>query len=194
MSEPLDRAAESMLEQGYQQLQAGEFDRAVETFSACLILEPQETRAFRDRGLAHVQLKRWADASEDFSKAREFNPDDVDSGIELGISLAMGDQVYPALRVFETVLARHPDSAKAHLQLGLLYLKLCVVAKGREHLAQALACHPTMEERRLIDANLREQDKLDRQRYYRPDFEALRRQHPGGFARLKAWWHQRVSR
>lgn len=164
------------MQQAYDQLHDGRFEEAVETFSASLALDPRETHALRGRGLAHRQLKRWSLASADFEAARTLAPDDPDNWVELALNLAMDNQIYPALDVFDTLLARQPHCARGYLELGLLHLRLGAIPKGRHELQQALSCRPTLAQRRLIESVLHEQDQLDRKRYYRPDFEALRRQ------------------
>ncbi len=155
-------------------LREGSFECAIEEFTAALERSPELAEAYRGRALASFQLKQWAEAQADFARARELNPDDRESWIGLGMSLAMANEIYPAIEIFETLLVRHPDYVRGHLQLGLLYYKLCATAKGRAHLEQALACRPTLAERRLIEQVLGEQAKLDKGRYYRPDFAALR--------------------
>ena len=116
-------------------------------------------------------------AAADFRAARDLMPDDPDHWVDLAVSLAMDDQAYPAIEVFETLLARSPECVRGRVELGLLYLRLGAIPKGREHLQEALTHRPTPAQRQLIQAALREQDKLDRKRLYRPDFEALHRQH-----------------
>ena len=155
-------------------LREGWFERAVEEFTAALARSPELAGAYRGRALAYIQLKRLAEAREDFARARELDPEDLERWVGLGLSLAMAHEIYPALEVFETLLANHPDYVRGHLQLGLLYYKLCVTSKGRWHLERALACRPALAERRQIEEVLQEQAKLDRGRYYRPDFAALR--------------------
>jgi hypothetical protein len=56
-----------------------------------------------------------------------------------------------------------------------LHLKIGAIAKGKDLLNEALRRRPSLAERRGIEAALAEQEKLDKKRYYRPDFEALRR-------------------
>ena len=155
-------------------LSEGAFERAVELFTEALERVPKLAAAYRGRALAHFQLKRWVEARADFARARELDPEDLESWVGLGMSLAMANEIYPAIEVFETLLANHPDYARGHLQLGLLYYKLCVTSKGRAHLEQALASRPTLAQRRQIEQVLGEQARLDRGRYYRPDFAALR--------------------
>ena len=190
MNRPPDQVVQTLMKQAYDQLQEGQFEEAVETFSASLAIDPREPKALRGRGLAYLQLKRWSSATTDFEAARTLTPDDPDNWVELGISLAMDDQIYPAIDVLEKLLARQPKYARAHLELGLLHLRLGAIPKGRQQLQQALACRPTLAERRLIESVLREQDQLDRKRYYRPDFEALRRQRQE--QRVSSSWLQMV--
>jgi tetratricopeptide (TPR) repeat protein len=165
-----------IVDQAYTHLKEGQFERAVEEFTACLSSRPDEVSAWRGRGIAQFQLKNWKDAASDFSKAKDLDPEDLESCVGLGMSLAMDLKIYPAIDVLETLLERHPQYARGHIQLGLLYFRLCVTAKGYDHMKRALASRPTLAERRLIEKTLNEQKTLDKKRFYRPDFEALRRQ------------------
>ncbi len=181
------------MQHAYEQLTEGRFEEAVETFSASLVVGPREVPALRGRGLAYLQLQRWSLAAADFDAARQLAPDDSDNWVDFGVSLAMDHQMYPAIEVFETLLSRQPDCVRGHLELGLLHLRLGAIPKGRQQLQQALACRPTREQRALVESTLREQARLDRKRFYRPDFEALRQQRQSrpsllGPQRVLAWW------
>ena len=165
-----------MKQQAYEQLREGRFEEAVETFSVALSLCPQEVEALRGRGWAYAELNRWTLAEADFRQAKEAVPENVDYGIDWANSLAMDNQVYRAIEVFEELLARQPDCLRAHLELGRLHFRLGAIPKGRQCLQHALRCRPSGAQRQRITATLQEQDRLDRKRYYRPDFEALNRQ------------------
>ena len=84
-------------------------------------------------------------------------------------------KVYEALAVLETLVQDHPAYFQGYIQLGLLNFKLGAIARGREWMQKALAVAPAREDQVKIHAILREQDKLDKDRYHRPDFEALRK-------------------
>ena len=163
------------MEQAYQKLQDGYFEDALEAFNQCLIVEPTEAKAHYGRGMAHFQLKKWSSAVEDFKKAKELNPEDLESWVSLAMSLAMEDQIYEAIEVFETLLAGHPDYVRGHIQLGQLYYRLGVISKGHAQMDLALNARPSLAERRLVEQLKKEQTALDKRRYYRPDFEALRK-------------------
>ncbi|MBI3320519.1 MAG: tetratricopeptide repeat protein [Candidatus Omnitrophica bacterium] len=175
----LPPAAETLKAQAFEQLQGGLLDEAVATFSTCLSLQPEDVSALRGRGVAYLQSKQWPLASADLRAAATLKPDDPENWVDLGFSLGMENQAYQAIEIFERVLAKHPQHVRGHVQLGLLYFRLAAIAKGREQMQAALAAKPSLTERRAIEAVLREQDRLDKQRYYRPDFEALRKDRRG---------------
>ena len=156
-------------------LHTGAFDDAMSRFSECLSLNPACAAAYQGRAIAHFQCKEWALAMADFTEAKRLDADDPENWVGLAMSLAMDNRIYAAVALFEDLLARRPDYARGHLQLGLLYYQLQATHKGRECLERALTCRPSLAERRLIARVLGEQQQLDHKRYYRPDFEALHR-------------------
>ncbi len=170
----MDPSIDHMIERAYGQLKEGYFEDAAEAFSECLLLEPNEARAYYGRGMARFQLKEWPLAVSDFKKAQEFDPENLENWVALATSLAADDKIYEAVEVFEALLANHPQYTRGHIQLAQLYYRLGVITKGHRQLDAALASRPSLDERRLIEQLKKEQLTLDKKRYYRPDFEALR--------------------
>ncbi len=182
----------AMVVQAYGQLKDGRFEDAIDAFSACLRLEPAQVDAYRGRAVAYFQLKQWPRAAADFAQAKALDAGEAEHWIGLAMSLAMDHKIYEAIEVFETFLAKHPQHVRAHIQLAQLYYRLGVIAKGHAQLDLALAARPSLGERRTIEQMQHEQLALDKRRYYRPDFEALRRNtaplFAGVFRRLKAFF------
>ena len=165
-----------MVEQAYEQLKEGSFEEAVESFSAYLLDGPEEAKAYAGRGMAYFQLKNWPLAVSDFTRAKELDGEEAENWIGLAMSLAMENKMYEAIDVFEGFLTGHPHHVRARVQLAQLYYRLGVIGKGHEQLDAALAARPSLSERRSIEKLKSEQLALDKKRYYRPDFEALRKQ------------------
>jgi len=165
-----------MIQEAYAQLQGGEFEEAVEAFTDCLLVDPHQAESHYGRGMAHLKLKQWALAIGDFRRAKELAPSHPDYGVALATALAADSQVYEAIEVFEEVLAAHPGHVRGYLQLAQLYYRLGAIAKGHAQLDAALKARPSLAERQVIGQLQAEQRVLDKKRYYRPDFEALRRQ------------------
>lgn len=176
-----------MMEQAYGRLKEGYFEEAVERFSECVLLEPAEPRAYSGRAMGYFQLKQWSLAASDFLKAKELDPSDPENWIGAAMCLAMENQIYEAIRIFEELLSLQPQCVRAHIQLGQLYYRLGVIAKGHAQMELALASRPSLAERREIGRLKGEQLVLDKRRYYRPDFEALRKNNGPLFGGLFRW-------
>ena len=167
------------LNQGLEETQAllrdGYFEDAIQNFTEHLNDFPSDARAYQGRAFAHFQLKNWSAANSDFSKAMALDPDDPENWIGHGMSLAIEDKIYEAIDAFQTLLSRHPNYVRGHIQLGLLYYRLCLIHKGNEQMDLALASRPSLAERKMIQRIKAEQKVLDQKRYYKPDLEALNR-------------------
>ncbi len=168
-----------MRRQAQQQLSGGLYEDAVDGFTACLQSDPLDVEALRGRAIARFQLKQWALAEVDFRKAKEIDPDDPETWVGLGVSLAIQNRIYPALDVLEGLISRRPDYIRGYIQLAQLYFRLGTIPKGRSVMEEALHHRPSPAERKLIESTLQDQARRDKQRYYRPDFEALN-QRPAG--------------
>ncbi len=96
--------------------------------------------------------------------------------IDRAVALAEEGKVYPAMDAFETLLNLHPDCVQGYIAFGILYIRVGAIPKGRELFQKALAHEPTPPQKLQIESILREQDRLDRKRLYRPDFAALHNQ------------------
>jgi len=143
-----------MLDQAFEKLQAGAYEPAVGTFTACLAIAPDVADAFRGRGAAYFETKNWQAAQGDFQRARDLNPDDPENWIGLGLSLAMDLRIFPAMDVMQKLIQKHPDYLRGYLMLGLLQLRHGEVQKGRDYLQTALTLGPSLQEKHFIESEL----------------------------------------
>ncbi len=163
-----------MIEEAQQKLKEGYFEKAIKAFEECIVSNPLQADAYLGRALAYFQLKNWTAALSDFTKARELDSDNLENWIGVAMSLAMSNKVYEAIDVFDTLLKNHPNYVRGHVQLGSLYYRLGTITKGHQQMEKALASDPSLSERRMIEKLYKEQKELDKKRFYRPDFVALR--------------------
>ena len=140
--------------------------------------------------MAYGQLQKAALAAADFQAARDLDPSDGDNWVDLAISLALDHRVYPALEVLETLLAQQPDFVRGRIEVGLLYLRVGAIPKGRQELQRALESRPSVAQRQQIQSVLREEDRLDKKRLYRPDFETLHQQQVPVLESLRTLWRR----
>ena len=178
---------EEKLQHAQAQLAEGYFENAIEAFSEYLLVQSSEAKAYEGRGLAYFKIKNWSAALANFETAKQLNPDEPENWVGVAMSLAMQNEIYKAIDVFNELLAKYPEYARGHMQLGMLYYRLGVIKKGHEQMDLALASRPSLVERRTIEGYKKEQMLLDKKRFYRPDFEELRRKNktmPGVAAQL----------
>ena len=151
--------SKELLEKAFAQLNEGSFEDAIESFTDCLLLDPSEAKAYQGKALANFKIKNWPAALSDFKKAKELNPADPENGIGVAMCLAMTQEIYPAIDMLEAVIKEHPQNTRAIIQLGTLYYKLGIIKKGHAAMEQALTSRPTLEERRMIEESMKQQDR-----------------------------------
>ena len=87
--------------------------------------------------------------------------------------LSADSKIYEAVDELEALLQDDATCLQGYIQLGLLHCKVGAIAKGREYIHKALAVVTDSADKTKLTSILREQDRLDTKRLYRPDFEAL---------------------
>jgi tetratricopeptide (TPR) repeat protein len=122
--------------------------------------------------LAQRELERGRvrEAIEVLERSLEAHGESAAVRTLLGVAYAKNREVDAAFAELEHAIALDPEAFTPRCALGELYLRLCIVEKGRAHLAEALEYATTREERAYVQQLLREDRARDRNRAYRPDF------------------------
>jgi tetratricopeptide (TPR) repeat protein len=81
--------------------------------------------------------------------ARKTAPDE-DPGIDYGVYLFRLGQPEKALEPLDEAIARHPDSARAHLEAGCVLLALDRVEEAAAHLERSVAINPQSSRAHLL--------------------------------------------
>lgn len=102
----------------------GEFQKAVEEYTAILELEPRNTEAYGNRGLAYAQLGEIALAIEDFSRLIEIDPEDAKAYYNRGIRYAQLEDFDRAIADYDRCIELAPAYAVAYFARGLVYQEL----------------------------------------------------------------------
>ena len=151
-----------LLEKAESLLREGHLEEAIFAFTECIEEHAPDARVFYGRARCYFQLKNWPAALPDFSKSRQLAPDNLDSWVGEGVCLAMVNQVYEGIAIFEELLSKNPSYVRGRFQLGQLYYHLGVITKGHREMEKALTHRPTLGERRMIEQALKEQKTLDK--------------------------------
>jgi tetratricopeptide (TPR) repeat protein len=113
---------------------------AIELLLRVIAQEPGVTAPYIDVALAYRELGRPEPAEENLKKALELFPAHPVAGNAYGLLLRRGGRFTEARAVYEEVLARFPDYAPAHRNLGILcdlYLNDLECARGQYELYRA---------------------------------------------------------
>jgi Flp pilus assembly protein TadD len=98
-------------------------------------------------------LGRTAEAGDEFRTAvriARHTPPDEDPGIDYAVYLFRLGQPEQALDPLRAALDRHPDSARAHLELGCILLALDRLPDAAAHLERSLALNPQSPRAHLL--------------------------------------------
>ena len=129
------------------------FEPAVEVLRRTIQKERDNGEAFRLVALSLEALGRNAEAGDAFRQAVRLNRGSApneDPGIDYGVFLFRQGRAEDAIDPLESVLKRHPDAARAHLELGCIQLALDRLTEAAAHLEQALALDPRTARAHLL--------------------------------------------
>ena len=99
----------------------GEFQKAVEEYTAILELEPGNTKAYGNRGLAYTQLGEIALAIDDFSRLIEIDPEDAKAYYNRSTRYGQLEDFDRAIRDYDSSIELDPGYAAAYFARGLVY-------------------------------------------------------------------------
>jgi tetratricopeptide (TPR) repeat protein len=64
----------------------GDYQRAIDDFNQAIQLDPLFANAYKDRGIAQLELGEYARAVEDFDQAVQINPQDAEAYYNVTLS------------------------------------------------------------------------------------------------------------
>ncbi|MEO1273104.1 MAG: tetratricopeptide repeat protein [Myxococcota bacterium] len=114
----------NLLHEGYEALQATEFDRAMGCFDRAAALNPLDPEAYLGQGHVHLAQGRTPWAIGAFETAHQLDPTHPISLLTLAQTyVRLGDREN-ALLYYERLLKRHPDHRLARIERNLLKASL----------------------------------------------------------------------
>lgn len=96
---------------------AGNFDAAIEAFTAAIAVDPENAVLFSNRSAALASAKRWTEAIEDARKTTQLRPDWGKGWSRLGAALQGSGDLNGAIEAFRSGLAVDPSNAQLQKSL-----------------------------------------------------------------------------
>ncbi len=115
-----ERHLNNLIQRGIQAHKRKDFNQAINLYSQAIILEPNSSDLFFDRGLAKSEGGYPEDAARDFTKAIKLNPDNDAAYFNRGIVEAEMKMHIEALRDFDKTISLVPGDAKALYNRALI--------------------------------------------------------------------------
>lgn len=118
------------------------FEPAIDVLHHTVRREPENGEAYRLLALSAEALGRAVEARDAFREALRHNggaAPEEDAGIDYAVFLFRQGRAEDAIEPLEAVLKRHPDAARAHLELGCIQLALDRLPAAAAHLERSVA-------------------------------------------------------
>src|SRR5258708_9563256 len=129
------------------------FQPALEVLRRAVPYDQRNSQIYRLMALSLEALGETAEAGSAFQNAVRLDrgsPPNEDPGIDYGVYLFRQGRAEQALDPLESVLKRHPDASRAHLELGCILLSLDRLSDAQLHLERACALDPNSSRSHLL--------------------------------------------
>jgi Flp pilus assembly protein TadD len=137
------KAAESELARGQQEQRAKRLAEALQFYRRAVSLDESYFEAHYCLGLAAFEIRNFKLAATAWQNAIALRPDSGDARYNYALTLKADGRFSEAAEQLEKLLALHPDEARGHLTLGILYAdKVRDIPRARQHYQRVLQLDP----------------------------------------------------
>lgn len=109
---------ESLLDDGYEQYEQGEFELAIATFDKALSLAPDNPEIYFLRGISYHGLEETRKAIGDLEMAIKLDPDYGDAYQQMGFIYLVGQAAAEAIKAFDRAIELNPELPELYVNRG----------------------------------------------------------------------------
>jgi Flp pilus assembly protein TadD len=131
-----------LADNGLEFLQKGQYDAAISEFRKALAMDPDDTTALSNLGVALTSAGRFDEAAAQFRKTIEVDPENFKAHGNLGVALARSGRFAEAIPALEKAVSLDPDDARTRSALGGALVNLGRLDDAMAHLRRALEINP----------------------------------------------------
>jgi Flp pilus assembly protein TadD len=168
---------DQLMEAGWRDFQAGDLDRAEQSYRQAVGQDPTAARAWYMLGAIGQMRRRLEEAVGDYQQALRLTPDFPEVWNNLGVALHALRRVEESIAALRQALALRPDYPEAHNNLGNAFRERCDYDQAEACYRRALELKPDYAEaHHNLGNNLKSQGRMaealeryDRALALRPD-------------------------
>jgi Flp pilus assembly protein TadD len=141
----LDSLAGTILGQGIDWYQKGDYDRALNAFKRSAALSPfsdNSAKAYDYMGLSYLKLEKTEEAIKVYKEAIRLYPSNADLQMSLGDIYLAEERQEEALKAYEAAVQLDPTNAETRYSLGQSLLTAGRFNEARQQFAQAVRLTP----------------------------------------------------
>lgn len=138
----LKPTVETYYQRGNAQFDLGNYQAAVEDYTAALEKDSSYVAAYFNRGLAYLELNQLKAAVDDYTKAIEINSNDADAYYQRGLAYQRLKDYSAAIADYTQVIQLNPEDATAFINRGLSYSAAGDKQTAIADLTQAIRINP----------------------------------------------------
>jgi tetratricopeptide (TPR) repeat protein len=120
----------------------GQYDRAIQDYTAAITLDPAEYLAYTNRGVAFHAMGQFDRAIQDFTAAIHLKPSSADPYTSRGLVLEEMGQVDSAMKDLNEAITLNPSSVDAYLNRGVAFEHINQLDRALEDYGKAVALNP----------------------------------------------------
>jgi hypothetical protein len=109
--------------QGINKAESGYLRVAISDFTDVIKVDPFNSSAFYNRGVAYIRLNKLEEAISDFDRAIELDPKNVNAYLNRGIAHGESNNLEQAISDFDQVITLDPDNVNGYINRGIAYGK-----------------------------------------------------------------------
>lgn len=155
------------LNQGANFLRVADYDRAVESLTQAIALNPKSYRAYNLRGIAYFYQRNFQQSEDQFKQALSINPSYAEAYTNLGSLYFASRRIREARAMLEKAINLSPSSVAAHYTLRSLLLLTGDGETGAGYLRKAVELDPAyLDSHPPFEADIPETEKALGEMYF----------------------------
>lgn len=113
--------AEALFNEGIANYQRGNFEQAIQAFSAAILLQPDKPDLYVNRGSAYTNVGRIDEAIADYQKAIAIDPAYAEAYVGRGAAYYLQNNLDLALADYQKAIELNPNLVGAFFNRGMIF-------------------------------------------------------------------------